>query len=449
MLQPPAQPLQENPVSAAASPAPAKLITFRRKASLTLNPLGNPQSAIQALAVEIQGYLHFPDPAPLYVTMGAVAANMMPGAPVWLMLIGPPSCGKTVLLDTLSLVPRIHAASTIKGEAVLLSAVGKRDRTAQSTGGLLRQVGDRGAIVIKDFTSMISMPHDALATTMAAFREIYDGKWDRAVGADGGYVASWEGRIAMLAACTPVIDRHHQISNDMGERWVYYRFPESDGYVECNKALGLSDQSSAKLQTKQLVRDFFSALNLDWDTPTPKRKFTEPERQRLIAISTFAARARSAVPRNSYSREVEETPQRESPTRLSTALGQLYLGMELVGVEPGECWRIVSKIGLDCMPQARLRVLERLREAESIAAVDSTIPHIGIGALEEAVQCSRSNTRRTAEDLELHGLIDSTMVTGGKEYRLSRWAKEELERGWGRGWREMSWGGRDGNWSNG
>ncbi len=411
--------------------------------------------------MEIQNFLHFPDPAPLYATMGAVAANMMPGPPVWLMLIGPPSSGKTVLLETLTLVPHIHSASTIKGEAVLLSAVGKRDRTAQSTGGLLRQVGERGAILIKDFTSMISMPHDALSATMAAFREIYDGKWDRAVGADGGYIATWEGRIAMLAACTSIIDRHHQLSNDMGERWVYFRFPDTDGYGECNKALGLTDSSVSKLQTKELVRDFFSALNLDWETPAPKRRFSEPERQRLIAISTFAARARSSVSRNNYSREVDETPQRESPTRLATALGQLYLGMELVGVDPSECWRVISKIGLDCMPQTRLRLLDRLREAErererdSVDSTSVSASGIGISALEDAVQTSRSNTRRTAEDLELHGLITSSQssISGGagRTYALSQWAKGELERGWGSRWRETAWGGggRDANqWHN-
>ncbi len=394
------------------------------KASLTTNPLGRPSSAIQALAVEFQDFMHFPDPAPLYATMGAVAANMLPGNPVWLMLIGAPSTGKTQLLETLMNVPGIHSVSSLKGEAVLLSAVGKKDRMSSATGGILRQIGEHGALVIKDFTSMISMPHDALTQTMAALREIYDGKWQRGVGAEGGHVMTWEGKIAMLAACTQVIDQHHAINNDMGERWVYFRYPESDGYGETMRVLQIADPEAARVRMRELVRCFFDALGLEWGEDYPKRKFTLAESNRLAAIAAFSARARSAVKRNNYTREVEDTPQRESPTRLASALAQLVLGMEMIGVDEGERWRVVGKIAMDCMPEVRRKALVGIRERQA-KGVESTWDDV-----QKDLQCSSSTIRRVVEDLEILEVIQR--VPGKKMWGVSAWAKAQIEQGWGK-----------------
>jgi hypothetical protein len=396
-----------------------------RKASLTNNPLGNPKSAIQALAVEFQEYLHFPDPAPLYAVMGTIAANMIPGNPVWLMLIGPPACGGTVLLETLMGMNRVHGVSSISGKAVLLSAVSKKDRSSNSTGGLLRQIGDHGALVLKDFTSTISMPHEQLQDVMAALREIYDGKWERAVGSDGGHMMTWEGKLAMLAKCTQAIDLHHAISNDLGERWVYFRYAESDGYGASMKVLDNTNPAIAKEQLRDLVKGFFFALGMEWGVDQAKRKFTLREKTRLVSIASFAARARSGIRRNAYTREVEDVPQQEAPTRLASVLGQLFLGMELIGVEDSECWRVVGKIAMDSMPQVRKRAIEDIQAREEKNHVESTWDD-----LQKTLRCSKSTVQRTVEDLEILGVLRKNPEK--KMWRVSDWAKGELKTGWGK-----------------
>jgi hypothetical protein len=39
-----------------------------------------------------------------------------------------------------------------------------------------------------DFTSILSQNRDTRGQVLAALREVYDGSWDRPVGADGGKV---------------------------------------------------------------------------------------------------------------------------------------------------------------------------------------------------------------------------------------------------------------------
>lgn len=73
---------------------------------------------------------------------------------------------------------------------------------------------------------------------LAALREIYDGSWTRLVGTDGGKTLAWEGRLGLIAGCTPVIDSHHSVVGAMGERFVFYRLPPIDADSQARRALG-------------------------------------------------------------------------------------------------------------------------------------------------------------------------------------------------------------------
>ena len=103
-------------------------------------------SPIDWLVGEFRKSLYLPDPGAIYAYMGAVASNLMRGDPVWLMLVGPPSCGKTEILNsTLSMRGVIECAS-ISSEAAFLSATAKKDISKDATGGLLSTRGAGGLV---------------------------------------------------------------------------------------------------------------------------------------------------------------------------------------------------------------------------------------------------------------------------------------------------------------
>ena len=101
--------------------------------------------------------------------------------------------------------------STISGEAALLSGTPAKRRAKNATGGLLRQVGASGTLVVKDFTSILSMNRDTRAMVLAALREIYDGYWTRNVGTDGGFTLTWRGRLIVIGAVTTAWDRAYEV----------------------------------------------------------------------------------------------------------------------------------------------------------------------------------------------------------------------------------------------
>ena len=104
---------------------------------------------------------------------------------MWLGLIAPPSSAKTEILNSLSNLPRVVQASSLS-PASFLSATSKKDLDKEATGGLLAQIGEFGIIVVKDLTTVLSLRPEVSAEVFAILREVYDGRWERNVGSNGG-----------------------------------------------------------------------------------------------------------------------------------------------------------------------------------------------------------------------------------------------------------------------
>jgi hypothetical protein len=145
------------------------------------------------------------DLAALHAVLAAAAVERLTGEPLWVMVVAGPGNTKTETVTTLSGIGA-QVTSTIASEGALLSATPKKDVANHATGGLLRALEPRGILVMKDFTTILSMPRETRNQVLAALREVYDGKWTRSVGTDGGQTIHWEGRIAVIGAVTTAWD---------------------------------------------------------------------------------------------------------------------------------------------------------------------------------------------------------------------------------------------------
>ena len=111
--------------------------------------------------------------------------EQLTGDPIWLLLISGSGNAKT---ETVQALDGIGATitSTISSAGALLSVTARKERADNATGGLLCKLGNRGLLVIKDVTSILSSDRNSRAEVLAALREVYDGRWSRNVGTDGG-----------------------------------------------------------------------------------------------------------------------------------------------------------------------------------------------------------------------------------------------------------------------
>jgi hypothetical protein len=360
-------------------------------------------------------WLHMPDPGALMVTLATVAANRAPGDPVWLLLVGPPGGGKTETLAPLSTLRDVHPAATLT-EAALLSGTPKKEHDASAKGGLLRQIGDFGIIVAKDFGSVLSMNRDARAAVLAALREVYDGSWTRHVGTDGGKTLSWSGKVGLIAGCTPAIDSHHAVIGSMGERFVLYRLPKTDADAQVRRALGhVGQERSMRLELGAAVETVLRGV----DEARLAAAADSETVERLVAIATLAVRCRSAVERDGYNREVLLIPEPEAPARLALVLLRLLNGLAAIGVDQAQSWRLATKCALDSMPALRRSVIEELMEGH---------PLLTTTQVAERIAYPTTTTRRALEDLTAHGIVQRFPQGRGEadlwqssEWAMSRW----------------------------
>src|SRR5262249_42729990 len=145
---------------------PVSETIVRRQEFKLSAPISHSNSqALDDLLTVFKYWLYMMDTGALEIVLATYAANRLPGDPVWLMLVGPPSSGKGEILNALSPLPAIFHAATIS-EAALLSGTSKKSRTKGSKGGLLKEIGKFGILVLKDFTSVLSMNRDSRATLL-------------------------------------------------------------------------------------------------------------------------------------------------------------------------------------------------------------------------------------------------------------------------------------------
>lgn len=357
-------------------------------------------------------WLHMPDPGHVIAVLAAAAANRAAGDPVWLLIIGGPSSGKTEAVMSLSAEHDVRVTGVVT-EGGLLSATPKRERADGSKGGLLREIGDFGIVVLKDFTSILSMNRDTRAQVLAALREIYDGSWTRNVGTDGGRTLHWHGKMGLVAGCTGAFDTHYAVISSLGDRFLLYRLPSGE-----DEELG--ERSLAHVDHDQEMRSALAAaagrvLAATRQPPPP----SEDDRKRIVTLAAFACRARSAVERDSYTREITYIHPREAPGRLSLGLLRLLQGARAVGADEETAWRLVSKVARDCVPPIRLAVLQEL--------VSGTMKTADLAIV---VDYPTATVQRAAEDLTAHGVL-ARQKEGDHEksanlWGLSPWARERI-----------------------
>src|SRR5262249_12884356 len=154
--------------------------------------------------------------------LAAAAVEKLAGDPLWLLIVAGPGSAKTETGQGLSGCDA-HIISTIQSEGALLPATAQKGQAKQATGGLLRKIGDRGILVIKDMTTILSSDRNTRGSVLAALREVYDGRYERNVGSDGGQTLTWTGRIAVVGAVTTAWDAAHAVVSVMGDRFVLLR----------------------------------------------------------------------------------------------------------------------------------------------------------------------------------------------------------------------------------
>jgi hypothetical protein len=351
---------------------------------------------------------------PVYAILGAVAANLLPGDPVWLGLIAPPSSAKTELLNSITGLPHVVQAATITPSG-LLSGTPNKQHDKGARGGLLRQIGSFGIICLKDFGSVLSMHAETRAETLAALREVFDGAWTRHLGSAGGKSLSWKGKVAVIFAATEVIDAHHSVIGAMGDRFLISRLKPVTGKKQFTCALKHAGTGIGQMR-KELAT---AVIRVFASRHTTASQINEEETEAIGKAIALAVRLRGAVARDYRSREIEAIYGAEGTARIGLALERLLAGLETLGMNRKKALSIVEEVALDSVPPLRRRAYDCVCKYSNVETTDVAI----------ALDLPTTTTRRILEDLAAHGLVVRTSQGAGKPdlWDRSTWEAEEAK----------------------
>ncbi len=324
------------------------------------------------------------------VVFGVVFANRLNSKPVWLYLVGPPSGGKTEVIQSLSGHSSVFSISKITPKT-LISGWKRTSKTDKTEYSLLPQLHNK-ILVIKDFTALLSMRSDAVQEILGTLRDAYDGESTHGYGT--GERLHYRSKFGVIAAVTNVIDRHRGLLAELGERFLTYRLPDIGSMEEHKRCLKAAMQRDVVAQEREM-RQAASAV-LDLDPPVPS--ITQAQINMLAQAAKFAARARCEVYRDRYSKEAE-FPHPEVPTRFTKQLTDLALGLTMVreGARVGnDEINIIRHIAAQSITYKRMKLFQVMCELG-----ETSVPE-----LNKHYPLSETQLRRELDDLVLLDLAE-------------------------------------------
>ncbi|MCX4587472.1 hypothetical protein [Streptomyces sp. NBC_01481] len=338
-------------------------------------------------------YIHLEDYTPYDVVLAtAVAASVIEGDPLWLMVVGPASGGKT---EAVALADHLadERKDELTSQAALLGWIPPKGNKPGKVIGLLPRIPNPALITIKDFAPLLDATNRGVRDQLyAALRGMYDGRYSRDIGGVELPLV-WEGRVGLLAACTNAIDHFSSHSTALGPRWLYCRLASGDH----DKAMALRRNGSTA-EFRKAAQLIATGLIRDARTRIDGVELSTGAHEQIEATAKLTALGRGSVPRNGYGkREIDGMPDVEDPYRLAGQLRLLTRSLVALGMEEKDAVSVARRCSLDTMPRPRLAVLRALLGAENTLTA-------GTVARSTGNELSRDTALRNLEELECIGL---------------------------------------------
>jgi hypothetical protein len=182
----------------------------------------------------------------------------------------------------------------------------------------------------------------------------------------------------------------------MGERFVMCELRDEDRVEAALRAVANRYEATARrAEIAKAVQYFVNRfVGVAADSPPP---LPEGRVAKIANLADFVALARSPVGRDGHRRDVLRPPRAEAPARLAKQLATFATAAGFVGLDDAAAWDLTERIAWDSVPPTRRHLLRYLTANDS--------PRCYPGRVADAIRVSKTSVVRTAEDLQLLGLV--------------------------------------------
>jgi len=330
------------------------------------------------------------DPVIAKLVYASYVANQLKMPPVWIMILGPPGCGKTEFVTAFQKCESSKFYSSINA-AGLLSGY---DETAS----VLSDDADGKTICVGDMSSLIEGNRERASEVFGLLRHAYDGAVNRATGKG---VIEFTGKIGFLCAATENIDSYRDFMSSLGERFIYIRMRTQPVDDVLRIALGNSARHDAKKESIQLAT---KAMIDNAQLQTKGVPLDADIEDTMVEVAKVIARGRVHVERDRQGEIMSTNLRSEVPTRVVKQLLAIYVGLHNIGTPDHEKEDILLRICYDSFTPSRMEILKRVvYQGNRATRVD----------MEKKSLMPRRPTKISIEDLMLLRLVDKP-IGGGK-----------------------------------
>jgi hypothetical protein len=336
--------------------------------------------------------------------------------PLWLMIVGNPSSGKTDSVLGLKGSPYTYFLDSITANSFLSGYMDVQGRGKDPKDQLLNQMNGK-TVVFKDLTTLMSGRDEQVKAVLGSLQSIYDGEYAKAIGTLG--VLQSKSTFSIVACVTPeFIHRHHQYMAQLGSRFLLIRIPPLTE-VEQNKGFECQwDQSVRRTHVLKYAELIAEHIAQGMTAPIELEHEDEESRARLQNMARLVAHGRGQLIRSKVASldggtgrerffyEMTES-QREEPFRVHDQLRTLGRALVLIHGRTH-----LTSHELELLRRAAISSLAPERAA-ALACIAERAAGVDRATLMSRLGRSSAGTAQLLEELRFLGLVQETKGNDG------------------------------------
>lgn len=302
---------------------------------------------LDALVERFKYWLHIEDPGPIWTLAATKVSHHMGGDPIWLMLVGPSSGGKTEYLRAFQQGEEI-GLDDLTPKTFISGYLKKDDDQPDLAERLKNQIW-----YIFDLSILMSKRHEYRAEILSDMRLIYDGKLTKEFGNRMRTEVDTSNN-TLICASTPAIDNTLLEDQALGTRYVQYRLPKTNRMEVMQQIYNNREnmsvmRSSLTVQVSRFEKDF-QKLEVE---------INEIECRNLQKMCNFATLLRTHISTDK-SGEAINVASPEDPGRFFKQILKLYRAYKMIGLTEEEALVQIKKVCVDNINPVRVLFLRTL-----------------------------------------------------------------------------------------
>lgn len=305
---------------------------------------------LDTLKQKFKEWLYFEDEGIIYTLAATKLSHQLPGDPLWLMIIGPSSGGKSELLKAF----KQEGERSIDDLTDSTFVTGYKNKAVDHIPQFAELLADK-IWYIMDMSLLMSKNSEERSSILSDMRMIYDGLIKKGYGNKQQIECECKNN-TLICGSTPVVDNLILEDQLLGTRFVQYRIKQNNR----SAVMDIIDRNQDRLQImreqlNQAVKEFETLLSVD------QYVLNDLENKNLQIMSNTTTLLRTAVSLDRLG-EPMNLSYPEEPGRFYKQMKKMYQSYRIIGLTEEESLFLIRKICMDNINPLRIRLIKELHD---------------------------------------------------------------------------------------